>query len=119
TEGDRTLVRTQPHRLALGSLASFDDQVRAAGRELTTTVLGHGPVTISPIEQRRMGLPTPEAHELVRLRVVDGEPLILQSTLLPPDLADRLDLAELGHQSLYDMLTSLGAPVVRATETIR
>lgn len=118
-EDGGTVVRTHPHRLALGSLSSFAEQVRAAGRELTTTVLGHGMVTISPIEQRRMGLPTPRAHELVRLRLVDGDPLILQSTLLPPDLADRLDLEGLGERSLYDMLAELDAPVVRATETIQ
>ncbi|MCC2592926.1 GntR family transcriptional regulator [Tessaracoccus sp. OS52] len=119
-QGKGTYVRMQPYRLAMGPLASFAEQIRASGRELVTKVLGHGPITVSPLEQRRMQLESPEAFELVRLRVVDGEPLVLQSSLLPLAVAERLDVEQLASRSLYEMLlTDAGIRVGRATETVQ
>lgn len=119
-QGRGTYVRVQPHRLATGPLASFAAQMEASGRALQTEVLGHGPVSVSPLEQSRMSLATPDAYEVVRLRVVDGEPLILQTSLLPRGIADRIDASQLGERSLYEMLaTDAGVVVGRATETVQ
>lgn len=119
-QGKGTYVRAQPYRLAMGPLASFAAQIEASGRTLRTEVLGHDTVTISPLEQGRMALPSPEAFELVRLRFVDDEPLILQSSLLPLDIAQRIDADQLGERSLYEMLaTDAGVVVGRATETVQ
>lgn len=119
-QGKGTYVRSRPFRLPLGRLASLAAQVEASGRRLSTEVLGFAPIAISPIEQQRMGLPTPEAVELVRLRFVDGVPFILQTSLLPPDLAAVVDADALVERSLYDLLLeSRGIRVERATETVQ
>jgi GntR family transcriptional regulator len=120
TQGRGTYVTRQPYRLPLGPLASFAAQIEASGRKLHTEVLGFGPIDVSPIEQRRMGLPTAEAFEVVRLRIVDGRPAVLQTSLLPREAGLRLDAAELTTRSLYDVLQKdLGRTIARATETVQ
>ena len=119
-QGKGTFVRSRPFRLPLGRLASLAAQVEASGRELSTQVLGFSPIEISPLEQHRMRLSSPEAVELVRLRFVDGAPFILQTSLLPPHLAAPLDPAMLAERSLYDLLQEVhGIRVERANETVQ
>lgn len=119
-QGKGTYVRNQPYRLPLGPLASFAAQIEASGRTLRTEILGYAAIAVSPLEQRRMGLARPEAFELVRLRLVDGEPLVLQTSLLPRDIAEGIDLSLLETRSLYDLLRiDLGIRIGRATETVQ
>lgn len=119
-QGKGTYVRTQPYGLPLGALSSFAAQIEASGRTLRTEVLGFQPIQITPIEQRRMSLAVPEAYELVRLRFVDDEPLVLQSSLLPCPIGERIDPSELATGSLYEMLSNtLGIRVARASETVQ
>ena len=119
-QGKGTYVRNRPFRLPLGRLASLTAQVRATGRQLRTEVLGFAPVEISPIEQRRMGLPSPQAVEVVRLRLVDNAPFILQTSLLPPALARTIDADALIEGSLYELLDERhGIRVERANETVQ
>lgn len=120
SQGKGTFVTRPPYRLGMGPLSSFAAQIAASGRTLRTEVLGYGPVVVSPLEQQRMGLSTPEAFELVRLRVVDGDPVILQTSLLTHDISARVDVATLVHRSLYEVLgEALGVVVDRATETLQ
>ncbi|TFV84646.1 GntR family transcriptional regulator [Microbacterium sp. dk485] len=119
-QGKGTYVRSRPYRLEMGPLASFAAQIAASGRTLRTEVLGYAAIEVSPLEQRRMALPTREAFELVRLRYVDGEPLILQTSLLSPAVAAGIEVATLETRSLYDVLsTDLGIRIDRATETVQ
>jgi GntR family transcriptional regulator len=119
-QGKGTFVSGRPYRLPLGPLSSFAAQIEASGRTLRTEVLGYAVIEVSPIEQVRMGLITPEAFELVRLRIVDGEPLVLQTSLLPREIGMGLDIAALKSRSLYDLLYSdAGIRIERATETIQ
>lgn len=119
-QGRGTYVRSQPFRLPLGPLASFAAQITATGRTLQTEVLGYAAIEVSPFEQQRMSLQTSEAFELVRLRRVDGIPLVLQTSLLPPELGRAIDVDALESRSLYELLHSeLGIDVDRATETVQ
>ncbi len=119
-QGKGTYVCSRPYRLEMGPLASFAAQIAASGRTLRTELLGYAAVKVSPLEQRRMSLPTPEAFELVRLRFVDDVPLVLQTSLLPPAIAAELDVELLRTRSLYGMLWhDLGIRIDRATETVR
>ncbi|UGS26722.1 GntR family transcriptional regulator [Microbacterium resistens] len=119
-QGKGTYVRSRPFHLPLGRLASLAAQVEASGRRLSTEVLGFAPIEISPLEQQRMGLPAPEAVELVRLRFVDGVPFILQTSLLPPEFARGVEPDELVERSLYDVLQDAhGIRVERAHETVQ
>lgn len=119
-QGKGTYVSGQPYRLPLGPLSSFAAQIEASGRTLRTEVLGYAAIEVSPVEQHRMGLATPEAFELVRLRFVDGEPLVLQTSLLPHDIGINLNITDLKSRSLYELLhANLGIRVDRATETVQ
>ena len=119
-QGKGTYVNSRPFRLPLGRLASLASQVEATGRTLRTEVLGFAPILVSPIEQQRMSLDTLEAYELVRLRFVDGEPFILQTSVIPVDLAAAIDPAALATESLYDLLhATSGVVVERASETVQ
>lgn len=119
-QGKGTFVRSRPFRLPLGRLASLAAQVEASGRRLSTEVLGFSPIEISPLEQHRMRLPSPEAVELVRLRFVDEVPFILQTSLLPPRLAAPLDPETLVERSLYELLQEVhDIRVERANETVQ
>lgn len=119
-QGRGTYVLAQPFRLPMGRLASLADQVAASGRTLRTDVLGFGLIEVSPLEQQRMGLGVPEAYELVRLRLVDGEPFILQTSLLPREIGTALDADALQERSLYELIAEgLGIRVARANETVQ
>lgn len=118
-QGRGTFVHHQPYRLSLGRLASFTAQIEESGHTARTEVLGYAPAEVSPLEQSRMALPNREAYELVRLRYINDEPLILQTSLLPPHLGSRLVAAQLESRSLYDLLDEeFGVRVARATETV-
>lgn len=118
-QGKGTYVRSGRFRLRLGRLASLAAQVEASGRSLTTEVLGFGAIELSPIEQRRMGLGSAEAFELIRLRFVDDTPVILQTSVIPPALAGAIEGRGRGEWSLYDVLEeAYGVRVERAEETV-
>jgi GntR family transcriptional regulator len=56
---------------------------------------------------------------LERLRVLDGEPLLVQRSYLPVELGSLLTPGDLTTASLYDLLQRhAGVTVARATETI-
>ncbi|WP_427870172.1 GntR family transcriptional regulator [Leucobacter luti] len=119
-QGKGTYVGRAAFRLPMGRLSSLAVQVAASGRTLRTEVLGFEPIEVSPLEQHRMGLESPAAYELVRLRFVDGDPFILQSSVLPLALGARIDAAALGERSLYELIEeSTGTAVGRAHETVQ
>jgi GntR family transcriptional regulator len=119
-QGKGTYVTRPPYRLALGPLSSFAAQIAASGRTLRTEILGYAPVEVSPFEQKRMGLFTSHAFELVRLRYVDDLPVILQTSLLAVDIAQSIEIETLTTRSLYAVLhDDLGIQIERATETVQ
>jgi GntR family transcriptional regulator len=69
----------------------------------------------------KLGLPPGEkVIRLVRQRLVDEIPLILETTEIPYHLCPPLATTDPGDRSLYDLLEELGGIVVSgATETIR
>lgn len=119
SQGRGTYVGRPPYALSLGPLASFAEQIRRTGRTLQTKVLGSGPVDVSPVEQRRMGLATAAAFEIVRLRIVDEQPVIVQTSLLSPAIGGQVEVAELVQRSLYDLLRDIGVRVASASETVQ
>lgn len=109
--GRGTFVAPRAFALPLGPLSSLVDEAAAAGRELTTTVLGHGP------DPEAIG--DHPAYRIERLRRLDGLPFALQTSRLPRAVADRIHPAALAEHALYELLATAGLEVVQATETIR
>jgi GntR family transcriptional regulator len=119
-QGSGTYVRQRPFAYRPGPLRSLAREIAAAGGDLQTTVtgasLGQAPGGVAERLGARAG---GEVFVLERLRVLDGEPLLLQRSYLPMDLGSLLVPAELTTASLYDLLQrDAGVTVARATETI-
>jgi GntR family transcriptional regulator len=118
--GQGTFVAPAGYAYELGPLRSFTQDLAAQGAQLQTRVLALRPVVPPPEVAARLGVPERGQALLVRrLRLLDGRPLILQSSYLPPELEHRIGREELARRSLYALLADAGRRVSRATETVR
>ena len=54
--------------------------------------------------------------EIIRLKIVDDIPLILETSYIPVKLLPELDLLSLEGKSLYSLLSSNGSKIIRAKE---
>jgi GntR family transcriptional regulator len=119
-QGSGTFVRQRPFAYGPGPLRSLAREIAATGGVLETTVTGASPGRAPGGVAERLGAPAGgEVFVLERLRVLDGEPLLLQRSYLPVELGSLLVPAELTTASLYDLLQrDAGVTVARATETI-
>jgi GntR family transcriptional regulator len=119
-QGRGTFVRQRPFAYRPGPLRSLAREIAATGGDLETTVTGASPGRAPGGVAERLGAPAgAEVFVLERLRVLDGEPLLLQRSYLPVELGQLLVAAELTTASLYDLLQrDAGVTVARATETI-
>ncbi|OYO18562.1 hypothetical protein CGZ93_14080 [Enemella dayhoffiae] len=118
-QGRGTFVSHPPFALATGALSSFSRQIERSGRQLRTEFLSWKQVTVSPMEQLRMHLPGPTAHELTRVRYVDDKPVVLQASLVPDEVAQLLDPADLSRTPLYAVLEDSGLQVSSANELLQ
>jgi GntR family transcriptional regulator len=101
----------------LGHLSSFANDLAAQGAQITTRVLAAEIVTPAEEVDARLGGPG-QVLRLRRLRLADGQPLIVQTSYLPASLAGAVASGDLGHRGLYTMLAEHGLAVARADETI-
>ena len=108
TETDLARVMGDPRRAAANALA-FERMTTAEA------VL----VDVVPASEA-LGLePDSPTLYLERLRMVDGEPYLLEQVHLPAERFPGLLASDLEHGSLYEILvTRYGTPIVRARETI-
>jgi GntR family transcriptional regulator len=104
----------------LGHLRSFASDLAAQGAQITTRLLAAETVTPPEEVDARLGGPA-AALRLRRLRLVGGQPLIVQTSYLPVPLAgylEPLDLADVRRRGLYPVLAARGLAVAQASETI-
>lgn len=106
-------------RHELDSLLSFHESLRAQGLEAAMCLVSQRRVAL-PAELRGLfGARVRDCMEVCRLHVVDGEPVALATSLLPPGLAD-VDWGAAGALPLYAVLDGhLGLKVARAEITLR
>jgi GntR family transcriptional regulator len=117
--GQGTFVAAPRYAYGLGHLGSFADDLTAQGAHLTTTVISAGLVDAPDDVVARLSLRTPEAYLVRRLREVDGHPVVLQSSFLPPTFDTVIDATDLAERPLYAVLNDKGHRIGHATETIR
>jgi GntR family transcriptional regulator len=88
----------------LTTLAGFSEQLRRHGKVAGARVLAAGQIPASPAAAAALGLAEGDpVHEVRRIRLADGRPMVIEHSLFPaklfPDLLDcRLD------GSLYELL---------------
>ncbi|MEN3583321.1 GntR family transcriptional regulator [Streptomyces sp. ZYX-F-203] len=94
------------------------DELTAAGRDPTTTVLVSAVVPASEEVAAALGLAAgSEVHRLERMRMADGEPLAYLRNHLPTGLVD-LDTRRLESTGLYRLLRDAGITPHRAHQSI-
>jgi GntR family transcriptional regulator len=103
----------------LNGLYSFIRTLTAQGRLPTTRNLGYR-VTIddqaSPI---LTGSHSGLVFEISRLRLVDGEPFVVETIYLPVDCGDHLPLERVRQEALHDLMREIcGIEVSHADETL-
>lgn len=120
SQGVGTYVVEEPYEYRLGHLSSFAQDMNARGLLFTTEVLS---IDTNDDADALESLQLPSESRctrIVRRRVIDGRPAVLQESFLPTRIGERLTVAKLEAESLYDLLASeFEIVVVRAFETLR
>jgi GntR family transcriptional regulator len=99
---------------------SFTEEMRRRGLDPETKLIAARPEAAaeSVAAALRLGPGSPTLY-LERLRLADGEPLLLEMVHLPAERFPGLLASDLEHNSLYDILTEhYETPVVRAREAL-
>jgi GntR family transcriptional regulator len=112
-----TRPRVQP---AISGFFSIREALIARGATIVTRVLQVARVDASRQVAAELGLlPGDPVLHVERLRIVDGEPIVLEAAWLPAALFPGLEAADLAKRSLYDVLREdFGRRVAEAQETI-
>lgn len=102
------------------STTSFSADMRRRGLEPSSEVLSFERRTAGAPLARRLGVaPSASVAELVRLRLADGEPMAIETVVLPDELVPGLDPHALGARSLYAVLEErYGLSVVAVQQVI-
>jgi GntR family transcriptional regulator len=112
------VARPPAHRRA-NRLMTFTHEMTRAGRVPSSRVLARLVRASSPAEASSLGIPVrePVVH-LRRLRLADGEPIAIESTILIAATADTVMAGDLATGSLHDALRQAGFILRRGSGTI-
>ncbi|MCR8724395.1 GntR family transcriptional regulator [Frigidibacter sp. ROC022] len=99
----------------LSVLVGFTEDMKRRGAVATSRVLEREVALADPSDILKLGLsPTETVLRLTRVRLSDGEPLAIESAVVP---ASAIDIPSMG-ESLYDALRASGNMPVRALQRI-
>lgn len=118
TRGRGTFATRPPVEVDLGGAMSFTEEMERRGLDPSTRVVEARPEPagerVAEALELELGAST---LYLERVRMADGEPLLLEQVHLPADRFPGLLAADLEHHSLYELLTArYGSPVARTRE---
>jgi GntR family transcriptional regulator len=117
--GRGSFVAERPAHRRANRLMTFTQEMRRAGRTPSSRVLTRAIRPSSTAEAANLGIPArqPVVH-LRRLRLADGEPIALETTVLIGACADAVMTADLTQGSLHETLGGAGFVLSRGTGTI-
>lgn len=120
TPGRGTFVLAPRIDRNLGGTMSFSQEMQTRGLDPATRLVGARPESAGESVAAALGLePGSPILYLERLRLADGEPLLLEQVHLPAERFPGLLASDLEHNSLYDLLTErYDTHVARARETL-
>lgn len=118
-QGSGTYVAGRRLEQSLLGHFSIVDALRSSGSTITTTVLARTVTKALPAVAANLHVePESEVLELERLRLVDGEPLMLEYTWLPSERLPGIANAAFSDTGLYEILRErYGVRLVRAVES--
>jgi GntR family transcriptional regulator len=120
TRGRGTFVTRPPIDLDLDGSMSFSEEVQQLGHDPSTRVVGARTVQADAAvaEALEIAIGASVVH-LERLRMADGEPLLLEQVFLPEARFPGLLASDLEHGSLYELLDRrYDTRVARARESL-
>ena len=120
TQGRGTFVSKPPIPLDLDTPSSFTEEIRRLGHAPATRIVTARTMAAEPAVADALEI-AHGAHvvHLERLRMADGEPLLLEQVYLPEARFPGLLAGDLEHGSLYELLADrYGTNVVRAREAL-
>lgn len=119
-QGRGTFVTRSRVQTPLSGTFSLREALAARGSTVVTRVIAVETVDASrQLASELACLPGDPLLHLERLRLVDGEPIVLESSHLPLELFPGLEAADFGRRSLYDILRQdFGRSVTEAQETL-
>ena len=117
--GRGSFVATPPTHRRTNRLMTFTQEMRRAGRIPSSSILTQAIRPSSTAEAANLGIPIhqPVVH-LRRLRLADGEPIALETTVLIGACADAVMTADLTQESLHETLGRAGIVLSRGSGTI-
>jgi len=117
-QGKGTFVAEPKLEQSLNRFYSFTESIRQKGFELERRILGVENMEADKHIAKHLGIKKGEKiTEIVRLRLVNGEPLYLETIIIPVKLCPNLHLKDIGSKSLNDILRNeYGIPLIRAKE---
>ena len=119
-QGQGTFVAETKVNSSLLGFFSLSEALKAQGLLVATRVVTQGLVTPTVATATTLGLaPGEKVFELVRVRLLDGEPLALETSELSARRFPGLDRGDFGARSLYGVLRSdYGVQLAHARETL-
>jgi GntR family transcriptional regulator len=120
TRGRGTFVLAPRIDVDFAGSLSFTEEMQTRGLDPETRLVGARPEAAGEAVATALGLElgSPTLY-LERLRLADGEPLLLEQVHLPAERFPGLLATDLEHGSLYDLLTErYGVRVARAREAL-
>jgi GntR family transcriptional regulator len=118
--GKGTYVAQPPGFRQASSLLSFTREMTRRGMRPSSRLLARGLRPAREVELARLHLrPGSEVVEIRRLRLADGEPIVVESTALPAACAPIVLEADLEHGSLHEALVEGRRIPTRGRATLR
>ena len=118
--GKATRVALRPIERTIGRFYTFAAEMEQLGRAHRSRVVQVG--LAPPTAAMRAALALEEGERVARitlLRVLDEEPLLLETAAFRAALLPVVRQPAVAHRSLYDLLEEAGTVITRATERIR
>jgi GntR family transcriptional regulator len=117
--GSRRVVVTGPHLQSFVGFVSFSSWVRSLGKVPSGRVVQLTRREPDPEEQAALGLrPSAAVFHLLRLRLISGQPAMLERTAYPDDIGRIVAGMDLERESITERLTNLGHVFAHADHTI-
>lgn len=115
TRGRRFEIRADQLTQPFTELISFSAWAESLGKRPTAQVVESAPRAADHAAASALGLTEgDQIHFLVRLRLVDGEPLMIERTAYPLDIVPMLERIDLTERSIYAQLEREGIIVQSA-----